>query len=267
MAELNPITLWRRFLALPNESRGKTLGMAFLVSAASALAVSTAAVVLGPRLDANREAERAARLEALIGALPGLADVLRGSGAEALEAIVVDLATGTRAEGIDPETFDPAGPDAQGRTTPLPPDRDLAGLGERPDLARIYVARDADGLALVILPVSGQGYQSMIRGYLALEGDLNTVAGLTITDQAETPGLGARIADQSWQDLWPGTKLMDDAGEIRLAVAQGGATTEYQVDGITGATRTGSGVQNMIRFWIGPDGFGPVLDALKDGRL
>ena len=36
---------------------------------------------------------------------------------------------------------------------------------------------------------------------------------------------------------------------------------------VAGATRTGNAVANMIRFWFGPDGFGPVLDKLKRGEL
>ena len=40
MADLNPFSLWRRFLATPNESRAKTLVVAFLVSAICAMLVT-----------------------------------------------------------------------------------------------------------------------------------------------------------------------------------------------------------------------------------
>ena len=63
MAELNPITLWKRLLAMPNESRAKTLVMAFLVSAVCAVLVSGATVVLRPIQAANRAAEQQMRLE------------------------------------------------------------------------------------------------------------------------------------------------------------------------------------------------------------
>ena len=119
----------------------------------------------------------------------------------------------------------------------------------------------------MILPVFGQGYQSTIRGYLALGPDLNTVVGLTITEQGETPGLGANVQSPTWLAQWPGTELADENGEIRLAVVRTGASTEYEIDAITGATRTSNGVQGMIRFWVGPDGFGPVLAALAAGDL
>lgn len=267
MAELTPLALWRRFLAAPADSRGKTLAMAFLVSAAAALAVSTAAALLGPRLDANRAAEAQARLDALVAAIPGLAGILAETGAEELEALVIDLATGRPAEGIDPETFDPvaAAADPDNRTA-LPPEADIAGLGERADLQRLYLARQGGEIALAILPVEGTGYQSRIKGWLALGAGLDTVAGLTITEQGETPGLGARIEDPAWLALWPGTELAED-GELKVAVARGPARTEYEVDGIAGATRTGTGVTNMIRFWLGPEGFGPVLAALKAGEF
>ncbi len=265
MSDLNPLTLWRRLLAAPNDSRGKMLAMAFLVSAGSALAVSSAAVLLGPRLDANRAAAQQARLEAMLAELPALADILSGTGAESLEILVADLRTGGLAD-IDPAGFDPAalGPEDQ---TELSAEADIAGIGTRPDLVPIYLARDGDEIAVAVLPVIGQGYQSRIEAYLALEGDLDTVAGLTITEQGETPGLGAVIQTASWQGQWPGTLLTDEAGDLAVAVVRGGADEAWEVDAITGATRTSNGVQNMIRFWVGPNGYGPILDGLREGRF
>ena len=255
MSDLNPITLWQRFLAAPNDSRGKVLTMAFLVSFGAALAVSGTAVFLAPRLEANRAAEAQARLQALIEETPALQEVLPESGVDSLQPMTVDLRDATLA---DP---DPS------QETELTPDQDLAGIGTRPDIQQIFVARDGGALALVILPVFGQGYQSTIRGYLALGPDLNTVVGLTITEQGETPGLGANVQSPTWLAQWPGTELADENGEIRLAVVRTGASTEYEIDAITGATRTSNGVQGMIRFWVGPDGFGPVLAALAAGDL
>lgn len=263
MADLNPIAAWKRLLAAPNDSRGKTLVIAVIVSALSAVAVSTAAVTLGPLAEANRAAEREARLAAMIDELPGLADILRAAGAETMETLIVDLSAGGPAEGIDPGTFDGQSPTA----TALAPDEDIAGIGERPDIQRLYVLKADGAPQLVVLPVSGQGYASTIRGYLALGQGLETVAALTITEQGETPGLGANIETPGWQALWPGTELLNDAGELAVEVVRGKASEDWQVDGITGATRTGNGITNMIRFWVGPNGFGPVLDKLKAGEL
>ena len=38
---------------------------------------------------------------------------------------------------------------------------------------------------------------------------------------------------------------------------------KYQVDGISGASITTRGVKNMLRYWLGEDGFGPYLARLK----
>jgi len=100
-----------------------------------------------------------------------------------------------------------------------------------------------------------------------LQGDLKTVASLKVVEHGETPGIGAKIDEPAWQQLWPGKQLADESGEIRLAVARGTSTSVYEVDGITGATRTGKGLTNMIRFWLGKDGYGPVLESLRSGRL
>ncbi|MDP1731719.1 MAG: NADH:ubiquinone reductase (Na(+)-transporting) subunit C [Devosia sp.] len=268
MADLNPISLWRRLLALPNESRTKTIAVAFLVSLFSALLVSGAAVTLKPIQEANRAAERQARMDAMIAALPGLAEILKTSGADTLETRIIDLDTGLEAEGVDPASFDARAAASDPQTSiALLPDIDIAGIGRRGNLAQIHILKDGDDLSLVILPVSAAGYASTIHAYLALEGDLNTVAALTITEQRETPGLGARIEEAAWQALWPGKQIADANGEIRLAVVRGGAVSEYEVDGITGATRTGNAVTNMIGFWMGEHGYGPLLDNLRAGRL
>ena len=37
----------------------------------------------------------------------------------------------------------------------------------------------------------------------------------------------------------------------------------HQVDGLAGATLTGRGVMNLVRYWTGPDAFGPYLEKLR----
>lgn len=267
MANFNPFALWRRFLAAPNDSVGKTIAVAFAVAVVSSLAVSLAWHVLQPRIIANKAAERQAQLDALVATMPELGGLLSDVGGGELSTLIVDLTTG-EATGIDPAEFQPARVEADPETsTKLSGEQDIADIGWRPDLAQIYVLRDGRALKLVILPVFAQGYKSRIDAFLALRGDLNTVAGLVITDQSETPGLGAYITDPAWQALWPGKQIMDADGALRLAVVLGRGTSEFEVDGITGATRTGNAVGNMVRFWMGPDGFGRVLDALRSGAL
>lgn len=266
MADSSPRALWRRFLALPNDSRSKTLGVAFLVALVSASAVSVTSVVLKPRQQAHLDAAREAKLATMIATLPGLADILRQTGAETLDTVIVDLASGRIAEGADPEGYDfLAAQSDPAQTTALTPEQDIAGIGRRPNLAPAYLLRGGDRLALVVLPVYGTGYQSTIRAYLALSADLSTIAGLSIYEQGETPGLGSRITEPAWQALWAGRQAVDPSGNIMISVVRGDATGPSEVDGISGATRSGTGVARLVQFWLGPDGFGPFLGTLRAG--
>ncbi|WGH78568.1 FMN-binding protein [Jannaschia ovalis] len=256
---------WRRLLALPNESRAKTVLVAFLVSAVCAALVSGATVLLRPIQAANRAAEERAQIAALVQGIPGMADLLAQSGGT-LSTAVIALESGRAAADVTPATLNATLADPANWTA-LAPGADLAGLGQRPDYAQVFLLRDGDAVSLVLLPLSGRGYGGRIDAILALRGDMNTIAGLAVTQHSETPGLGARIEERSWQASFPGTELRDGRGEMRFRVARGPASGVHEVDGITGATRTGSGVTGMVRFWLGPDGYGPFLDAIARGEF
>lgn len=257
---------WRRLLALPNTSRTKTIVVAFLVSAVCAVLVSGATVLLRPIQTANRAAEEQARIADLVQGIPGMSALLEQSGGT-LSTVVIDLERNRAATDVTPETLEAALAD-QANWTALDAASDLAGLGNRPNYAQIFLLRDGDTILLALLPVAGQGYGGRIDAIVAVQGDdLNTIAGIAITQHSETPGLGARIEDRSWQDSFPGTLIRDARGEVRFNVARATASTDYEVDGITGATRTGNGISNMMRFWLGPDGYGPLIAAIGRGEF
>lgn len=252
MAEFNPLVPWRRFLALPNTSGVKAVVVVLVVSMVCSILVSVTAVTLRPIQQANRDAERKARIAVLLKALPESGEKGQAAEPPTVGSVVVDLATGAIAEGRDPLAYEQ--PSAAGR-------------GGRSQFATVHLVHRNSRLALVILPVSGPGYQSMLRGYLAIEPDLNTIAALTFYEQSETPGLGQRISEPEWQAKWPGTQFADQDGKMRVAVVQDGARRPYEVDGISGATRTGSGVTNLLRFWLGEQGFGPFLKRLATKEI
>ena len=267
MADTPRRSLWGRFLALPNESLTKTLGVAFLVALVSATAVSVASITLKPYQQAHLDAAREARLAAMIAALPELEAILRETGADTLSSVVVDLSRGQVDPSIDPAGFDfLAAQSDPAQSEPLAPDDDLARIGQRPTHAPVYLLRDGDDLALAVLPVYGTGYQSTIRAYLALKGDLNTIAGLSIYEQAETPGLGARITAPEWQSQWIDRQITDAAGTVAITVVRSGASGVNEVDGLTGATRSSTGVANLVQFWMGPLGYGPFLAHLQNSE-
>ena len=190
MPSCNPLSWWRRFLALPNSHPLKTLGVALLVALFCSVFVSIAAVKLGPLQEANRLRESAA----------SMMNLLERLGAGPPEARLVELTSGAYV------FRDP------GTRTALSPDQDVTGLDEREDVATVYEVREDGAFKLVVLPVRGSGYKSTMKGYLALEADLNTVAALSFHEHDETPGLGSRIEEEDWQALWPGKEVADAQG-------------------------------------------------------
>jgi Na+-transporting NADH:ubiquinone oxidoreductase subunit C len=103
-------------------------------------------------------------------------------------------------------------------------------------------------------------------GYLALEGDGRTVKGLTFYQHGETPGLGGEIDNPSWQAKWVGKEAIAADGDVLLQVVKGeprGEGADHQVDGLAGATLTARGVENLVRYWLGQQGFGPFLARLR----
>ena len=265
---ISPISLWRGFLARPNDDRGKVLGVAVIVALICAVTVSITTVVLRPYQEAHLEAERQARMAAMLDTLPGMRDLMEAAGVDSLTTRLVDLETGTFLNDVDPADFDhrAAATDPE-LSVAIPAPEDVAWLRTRAAYAPVHFLEGDGTLHLIVLPISGTGYQSTIQAMVALEADLNTIAGLTITEQGETPGLGSRIEDSAWQAQWPGKEIADADGEIVISVVRGQASGPHEVDGITGATRTSSGIGNMLTYWFGDHGYGPFLDRLREEGL
>ena len=107
-----------------------------------------------------------------------------------------------------------------------------------------------------IFPMYGAGLWDAIWGYLALDTDLNTIAGITLAHAAETPGLGARITEAKVQERYVGKKIFDESGALVTVMMQKGENKDYtsdphKVDGMSGATITGDGVNNMLKAYMG----------------
>ena len=151
---------------------------------------------------------------------------------------------------------------------PIPAALDQANILQRSRYAPVYLVRSGESIDQVILPVYGKGLWSTMRGFLALDPDGSTVRGLRFYEHAETPGLGDQIDKPEWRALWKGKQLFaaDDLPRIEVIRGQadpGNANAIHQVDGISGATLTGRGVTNLVRYWTGPHGFGPYLSGLR----
>lgn len=235
--------------------------------------VSASVVLLRPIQLNNKLLERSGNVLSLTGLLPDDQEVGDDELLElfkSLDARVVDIDEVDLDTGLDPYTFD----SKKAVTDPelsvaIPSGEDIASLGRRSRYKTIYLVWRDDELKRIVLPVRGAGMWSMLYGYIALESDFNTIAGMLFYEQNETPGLGDQIVKPHWQAKWVGKKLYENTDEVLFHISEGpveaGASgAEYEVDALTGATVTANAVTALIRYWFGPDGYGPMLRQLRE---
>ncbi|MGA0838981.1 MAG: Na(+)-translocating NADH-quinone reductase subunit C [Pseudomonadales bacterium] len=237
--------------------------------------VSAAAVALKPVQKQQQALDQKQNILRAAGMLPsGAAADAAGRSVEDLfaefEVRVVDLDSGRYADDVDPATVDPiklAKDPKQSRA--LSDEEDVATIKRRENWSVVYIRRgDAGDIEKVVIPVRGYGLWGTLYGYLAIEGDLETVAGLGFYSQKETPGLGGEVDNPKWKSQWPGVKLFDRAGlpSVQLVKSrspEGSEAASHEVDALSGATLTTQGVENLVLFWTGDLGFGPFLKQLK----
>jgi len=94
----------------------------------------------------------------------------------------------------------------------------------------------------VIFEFKGNGLQGEIRGAMALMGDLDTIKGITIIRQEETPGLGSRIAEAEFLETFKNKKI---SPELKI-LSPGKANSVNEVDGISGATMSCNALEKII---------------------
>ncbi len=135
--------------------------------------------------------------------------------------------------------------------------------------APVYLVRKDGEVQQVILPVEGAGLWGTMYGYLAVEADGQTARGLQFYQHIETPGLGDGVDKPAWQAQWNGKRLFDDNGDPLVEVVKGPAPagSDYQIDGLAGATLTGRGVSIFIQHWISDEGYGPYLKSLSGKEM
>lgn len=256
------------------ESTARTLTVALLVCLVCSVFVAGAAVELKPIQVDNRLLDKQRSILAIAGlGDPGMsASQVKALFDERIVARVVDLQSGTFTDAQDPRTFDPlrAAKDPK-LSDSLPSEQDIASIKRRERFSTVYLVERNGRLDTLILPVRGYGLWSTLYGFMAIKGDLNTVAGMGFYQHAETPGLGGEVDNPKWKALWRGKTLFDDHGSLAVKVVKGGVDPQnpnagHQVDALAGATLTSNGVNNLLHFWLGEQGFGPFIAKLRAGE-
>ena len=149
---------------------------------------------------------------------------------ENIEALVLD-ASGQRTE-KDPKEIDT--------------EKDLEFLP-------IYLKKIGDEVGGYAIPIAGKGLWSTLYGYFAIEPDGRTVMGITFYKHGETPGLGGEVDKVWFQQNFIGKRFVDENDQLLgIHVIKGKVQSDdqeayHKVDGISGATMTGKGLEYFLK--------------------
>ena len=259
----------------------RTFLVAFLTCAICSVFVAGASVMLRPIQQKNQELFKNKNILIAAGLLERGEKISADEVAKRLESIQilkVDLATGAIvASGEEAKAYDERAA-AKSATESVKiagtkaGAKHKVGLATRGKYGTVYVTTVPDsGKQRVVLPIVGKGLWSVLYGFITLDLDdetnsFNRVSRLLFYDQGETAGLGGEIENPNWQAKWEGQKAYLN-GEPAISVVKGGANPEspYEVDGISGATLTGNGVNGTVHYWL--EEMKPFLEKLAAGDV
>jgi Na+-transporting NADH:ubiquinone oxidoreductase subunit C len=250
-----------------NESVQKTITVALVLCLVCAVFVSSAAVILRPAQAVNEKANMQMNILQAAGLYDPQQSIQKQF--QIVTTRLVNLETGEFVEGMDAERYNQrkASKDPSMNRV-LSGEADIASIKRQAKIAKIYLIENGDQIEKIILPIHGYGLWSTLYGFMALEGDGNTVAGLGFYEHAETPGLGGEVDNPNWKGQWTGKQVYNgDAVALRLVKGGADRSDIYGVDALSGATLTSRGVDNLLKFWMSDAGFKPFLDNLKQGRI
>ena len=137
----------------------------------------------------------------------------------------------------------------------------------------IYLHTENNRVRAYIIPIESQGLWGKIHGYMALENDGSTIAGFTVYQHGETPGLGGEIEKNWFQKNFKGKQIVNRDGVfMSVRIAKGDAEKQapvdqaiHYVDGISGATLTGTYLTRGLHDTLSE--YEPVSVAFRKNRL
>lgn len=110
----------------------------------------------------------------------------------------------------------------------------------------LYVAT-IDGERVYATSFAGAGLWGTISGFLAVSADFNTIVGIEIVDDNETPGLGGRINEEWFKQQFVGEDISGGRLEVTMLEGDGDPNKDNGlVDGVTGATRTSDSIESIV---------------------
>lgn len=111
---------------------------------------------------------------------------------------------------------------------------------------------EKDGKTVYVISCSGKGLWDDVWGYVGYDLAGDTIVATKFDHKGETAGLGSIINEDRFQDQFEGKTLFNDAGAYqKISVVKPGSEGDLsnvpdKVDGLSGATFTGKGVEEMM---------------------
>ena len=236
-----------------------------MITSVTALILSSLYILLNPMFEENRaEAKKAAILSCIPDESINLEDP--ASVSAAFDNINLYAVT-TGGEVFTKDDLDQINSNLEGGAKKYSnmTEIDLANEEKRSEDNRLYPVYEYknNGKEYYVVAIRGNGLWDKIWGYIALEKDLNTIAGVYFDHKNETPGLGAEIKDsEPFKQQFLGKKIFGGQ-QVALTVLKRAKEGEHYVTGIAGATITSDGVTEMFQRGMGY--YETHFDALKSG--
>ena len=226
---------------MSKNSTGYIIFFATLVTLVAGVTLAVTATVLKPIQDKNKALEKKSFILKAAGydlnTELSTPELIEEKYANSIEAILVDE-DGSIIEGEDAFEIDPQ---KQNKLKASNPSYNIK--------LPIY-KYDGEKGKQYVLPVSGVGLWGPIWGYVALDQNFETIQGVVYDHKSETPGLGAEITAQWFQEQFEGKKIKDEKNKLVSIEVKKGQRNELDmnsVDGMSGATVTSVGVENMLQ--------------------
>ena len=257
-------------MANKNESLGKTLFVVIALCLVCAIIVAGSAVGLKPIQEKNAALDMQRNVLDAAGLLTPETNVVEIFN-ERVETRLINLDTLETVDSVDGKNatdYDPiASAKKAGLGTKLDKSVDVAGIGSRENVAKVYFINGNDGaLETVVVYVRGYGLWGTMFGLMAVAPDMNTIKGLNFYEHTETPGLGGEIQNPNWIASWEGKEIYDN-GSVALDVTKNVTDKAHDIDALSGATLTSNGVENTMQFWFSDKAYGPLFDKIRKGEL
>ena len=116
----------------------------------------------------------------------------------------------------------------------------ITGTDGKP--ATVYRVKNENGEAIGwVFPGSGQGFGDTIQLIIGLDPKIETLTGLYVLDQKETPGLGNFITAENFRGQFAGKSVL-----VPLRAKAGEPTNPEEIRAVTGATISSTAVCDIV---------------------